>query len=637
MRTKMLIENLQNIEKPLSRTSLAKRMNLSESSIRNLVRETNQIGSKNGFRVELKKGEGYYLSLLDQKQFDLYMKNQVEVVDVYNPKLRIKNMLFDIFQKEGYFTFEQLAESIQVSRSTIVRDFEKVEEVLKEYGLSVERKPHFGLRITGQEQNYRRAFSEFVLASDLYLEPAQEFQSFLKSFNHDDLKSLLREELIEKELKMSDVALNNVLNHIQVLIFRAKKHNFVLDKIRVESPEKVYYQVAKNISIWIEKHHDVSLPEAEVSLLSAHIAGKTSAGNLGEREKKELLGNIDHLLIQIDSEFFTQLAQDHELKEALILHIFPLISRMYNNLHLENPIIDEVYRKYSNVFLIAFRFSELIEESYGFDLTIDEIGYLTLHFAAHFERLKFKALESYKRIVVICATGGGSAHLLKLKLESIFPKAIIVTSSANETQKFVNELPDLFLTTIPIKEDFNGVPIIHIKQWLDDAEINRIKDTISLNYGSKTTSNSVPNILELFSEKFYYRNDIRDYGELLIKKSKDLIENGYAVEGFDVSVIEREKKFTTIYKNGIAGPHAMKLEGIKDAISVTVYDTPFEWEGRTVQIVFLINLQQGHLFLHKEISRLLLSLMEDEAARERIVNARDFGQLKIELVKLIKG
>lgn len=637
MRTKILIENLQNNEKPLSRTSLAKRMNLSESSIRNLVRETNQIGSKNGFRVTLRKGEGYYLSILDQKKFDLYMKDQVEVLDVYNPKLRIKNMLFDIFQKEGYFTFEQLAESIQVSRSTIVRDFEKVEEVLKEYGLSVERKPHFGLRITGQEQNYRRAFSEFVLASDLYLEPAQEFQSFLKSFNHDDLKSLLKGELIEKELKMSDVALDNVLNHIQVLIFRAKKHNFVLDKIRVESPEEMYFQVAKSISIWIEKNHKVNLPEAEVSLLSAHIAGKTSTGNLGEREKKELLDTIDNILSQIDSEFFTQLAQDHELKEALILHIFPLIRRMYNNLHLENPIIDEFYRKYSNVFLIAFRFSELIEESYGFDLTIDEIGYLTLHFAAHFERLKFKALESYKRIVVICATGGGSAHLLKLKLESIFPKAIIVTSSANEIQKFVNEPPDLFLTTIPINEDFNGVPIIHIEQWLDDAEINCIKDTISLNYGSKTISNSIPNILELFSRKFYYRNDTRDYEELLIKKSKDLIKNGYAVEGFDASVIEREKKFTTIYKNGIAGPHAMKLEGIKDAISVTVYDTSFEWEGRTVQIVFLINLQQGHLFLHREISRLLLSLMEDDAARERIVNARDFEQLKIELVKLIKG
>ncbi|MDF2675338.1 MAG: hypothetical protein K0R09_3610, partial [Clostridiales bacterium] len=58
--------------------------------------------------------------------------------------------------------------------------------------------------------------------------------------------------------------------------------------------------------------------------------------------------------------------------------------------------------------------------------------------------------------------------------------------------------------------------------------------------------------------------------------------------------------------------------------------------GRTVQIVFLINLQQGHLFLHREISRLLLLIMEDSSARERLVNARDFEQFKMELEKLMK-
>jgi lichenan operon transcriptional antiterminator len=55
-----------------------------------------------------------------------------------------------------------------------------------------------------------------------------------------------------------------------------------------------------------------------------------------------------------------------------------------------------------------------------------------------------------------------------------------------------------------------------------------------------------------------------------------------------------------------------------------------------VQIVFLINLQQGHLFLHREISRLLLLIMEDSSARERLVNARDFEQFKMELEKLMK-
>jgi lichenan operon transcriptional antiterminator len=637
MRIKILIEILRKNEKTTSKTFLAKKMNLSDSSIRNLIREANSIGLKNGFQVELIKGEGYYLSVIDEEKFNPYMKEQEEAeFDVYNSELRLKKLIFNIFQSEGYFTFEQIAERMKISRTTIVRDFKKVEEVLYEYGLSLEKKAHYGLRIIGQEQNYRRAFSEFVLASDLYLEPAQEFYEFLRSFNHDELRVLLSVELNEEGLKMSDVALDNVLNHIKILIFRVRKHNFISDEIRVGNSDKVYSKIAGSISTWVEKSHGISLPESEVSLLAAHIAGKASAGNLGETDRKALLDRIDFILKQIDSEFLTELTTDSELKEALILHMFPLLNRMYNNLLLENPIIDEVYREYANVFLIAFRFSELIEENYAFKLTIDEVGYLALHLAAHFERLRFKSLEKYKRIVVICSTGGGSAHLLRLKLESIFPKAIIVTSSANEIHRFKDELPDLFLTTIPIEEEFSNVPVIHIKQWLDDSEINRIKETVSLNTGSKTISNSIPNIIELFSKKFYYRSETKNYEELLIKLSKDLINNGYAMEGFDKSVIEREKKFTTIYKNGIAGPHALKLEAIKDAISVAVFDKSFEWRGRTVQIVFLINLQQGHLFLHREISRLLLLIMEDNFARERLANAKDFEQFKIELEKLIR-
>jgi lichenan operon transcriptional antiterminator len=637
MRIKILIEILRKTEKTTSKTFLAKQMNLSESSIRNLIREANSTGLKNGFQVELIKGEGYYLSVIDEEKFNLYMKEQDESeFDVYNSELRLKKLLYNIFQREGYFTFEQIAERMKISRTTIVRDFKKVEEVLNEYGLALEKKAHYGLRIIGQEQNYRRAFSEFVLASDLYLEPAQEFYEFLRSFNHDELRILLSDELNEEELKISDVALDNVLNHIKILIFRVRKHNFISDEIRVGNSDKVYSKIAGSISTWIKENYGISLPESEVSLLSAHIAGKASAGNLRETDRKELLDKIECILKQIDSEFLTELTFDKELKEALLLHMFPLLNRMYNNLLLENPIIDEVYREYANVFLIAFRFSELIEENYGFKLTIDEVGYLALHLAAHFERLRFKSLEKYKRIVVICSTGGGSAHLLRIKLESIFPRAIIVTSSANEIHKFKDELPDLFLTTIPIEEEFSNVPVIHIKQWLDDFEINRIKETVSLHTGAKHISNSIPNIVELFSKKFYYRNDTRDYEELLIKLSNDLINNGYAMEGFDKSVIEREKKFTTIYKNGIAGPHALKLEAIKDAISVAVFDKPFEWQGRTVQIVFLINLQPGHLFLHREISRLLLLIMEDNLARERLANAKDFEQFKIELEKLIR-
>ncbi|WP_315108930.1 BglG family transcription antiterminator [Clostridium intestinale] len=638
MRTKILLEILMKDKKIVPKAFLTKELNLSESSIRKLIRDSNDIGQKNGFQIELIKKEGYYLSITDEEKLNVYLDNESKAEgDIYNSNQRLKMLLFYIFQTKGYFTIDQLSERMEISRATVIRDLKKIEEIVHENGLFLEKKAHYGFRITGDERNYRRAFSEFVLDSDLYLEPTQEFYEFSNSFNLMDLRKLLSEELYEKELKISDVALENVLNHIKILVFRAKSNNYVSSSTLMEKkPDKVYDEVALTIAEWIKEIYSITLPESEISLLAVHISGKASAGNLEEKDKQKLLDEIGYILNQIDDEFLTNFCNDEELKSALLLHMFPLLNRMYHNLQLDNPLIDEVYSKYANIFVIAFRFGEHIEKTYGFKLTIDEVGYLALHFATHFERIKNKSLEQYKRIVVICTTGGGSAQLLRLKLETIFPKAIVVTSSVNELDRFKNEPPDLFLTTIPINEDFTTVPIIHIKQLLDDSEIKRIKEIVSLTIYKQPISNSVPDIVELFSEKFYYRNSTTDYEELLKMQSRNLIENGYAVEGFDESVLERERKFTTIYKNGIAGPHALKLEAIKDVVSVAVYDRSFEWQGRAVQIVFLINLQQGHLFLHREISRLLLLVMEDNRILERLVNAKDFDQFKIELERIIK-
>lgn len=638
MRTKILLEILMKDKKIVPKSFLTKEMNLSESSIRKLIRDSNDIGHKNGFQIELIKKEGYYLSITDEEKLNIYLDKEAKSeADIYNSSQRLKMLLFYIFQTKGYFTTEQLSERMEISRATILRDLKKIEEIINENGLMLEKKAHYGLKIIGDERNYRRAFSEFVLNSDLYLEPTQDFYEFSNSFNLKELRKLLTEDLYEKDLKISDVALENVLNHIKILVFRSRTNNYVSNhKVMDKKPNKVYDQVALAIAEWIKKTYSITLPESEIRLLAVHISGKATAGNLEEKDKQKLLNEIGYILKQIDDEFLTNFCNDEELKGALLLHMFPLLNRMYHNLQLENPLIDEVYSKYANIFVIAFRFSEHIEKRYGFKLTIDEVGYLALHFATHFERIKNKSLEQYKRIVVICTTGGGSAQLLRLKLEAIFPKAIVVTSSVNELDKFENEPPDLFLTTIPISKEFNKIPIIHIKQLLDDSEIKRIKEIVSLPIYKQPISNSVPNIIELFSEKFYYRNSTTDYEELLKIQSKDLIKSGYAVEGFDKSVLERERKFTTIYKNGVAGPHALKLEAVKDIVSVAVYDKSFEWQGRGVQIVFLINLQQGHLFLHREISRLLLLIMEDNRLLERLINAKDFDQFKIELERIIR-
>ncbi|WP_084011779.1 PTS sugar transporter subunit IIA [Paenibacillus kribbensis] len=68
------------------------------------------------------------------------------------------------------------------------------------------------------------------------------------------------------------------------------------------------------------------------------------------------------------------------------------------------------------------------------------------------------------------------------------------------------------------------------------------------------------------------------------------------------------------------------LSAKKDCISVTILRKPLVFEKRTIQVIILINLQQGQLFLHKEISKMLLHIMEKDDSRHQLLAVQNFDQ-----------
>jgi lichenan operon transcriptional antiterminator len=616
---------------------MAKIMNLSESTIRDLIKEINLNSRTYGIEIQLQKGRGYTAKIRDENLWVQYLRNHPEEVDIYNSNQRIEMLLFYILQANNYITIGNLMERMMLSRSTITRDLEAVEKVLEGLNLKLTRKAHHGLSIEGSEQNYRKAISKFVLNSSLYLEPAKNYKNFLDTIQPGELEKILSDVLSETALKISDVAFENILTHLKVLLFRVKHHNFITKAQFLNTKiDTQFYTVAERIGVWIQERFDIVLPPDEIHFLAAHISTRTNSTIDDMKEREVLHSELGAILTTLDSEFMTQFQDDADLIEALMMHMYPLLKRLYFNLQLENPLIEEIYINYTNVFVVSYTFAELIRKTYGFELTRDEIGYIALHFAAHFERVNNQYIEKIKRIVVICSTGGGSANLIRIKLENIFPKAHIVTTSQFNMSQFANELPDLFLSTIPMQDEFQNIPVLHIKQFLDEVEIRRIKEITALHVANTPVApHQILGLKSLFLMDLFIKTDGKDYLEIIRNQAALMVEKGYTSEDFLDLVLEREEKMPTIYKNGIAGPHPMKLNGKVDSIGVTILESPIEWKGRTVQIIFLINLMQGHLFVHKEISHLLLYYIENDDARERLLRCSTFEGFLDEIEKTI--
>lgn len=114
-------------------------------------------------------------------------------------------------------------------------------------------------------------------------------------------------------------------------------------------------------------------------------------------------------------------------------------------------------------------------------------------------------------------------------------------------------------------------------------------------------------ITSMTKELFYINLRGDNYQDLLRQMCIDATKKGYATKKFKDSVKERETRFETIYKNGVAGPHPMKLDAIRDSISVAVFNPPYKYKDREINDIFLINLQKGNIMLHKRLSNLLIA------------------------------
>src|SRR5699024_12704265 len=115
-----------------------------------------------------------------------------------------------------------------------------------------------------------------------------------------------------------------------------------------------------------------------------------------------------------------------------------------------------------------------------------------------------------------------------------------------------------------------------------------------------------------------------DYITNIKKQAQKMIDYGVAAKSYTDLVLERENKFSTIYENGVAGPHPIKLNALQNTIGVTILKEPIVWQGKEVQIIFLINVKVGHLFLHKEISKFLMKIIDNKEIRNGILQTTDY-------------
>lgn len=631
MRLYYIINDFLNRQDYLNLDYFVETYKVSKRTIQNDIAFLMQVSSRKGYQLHMRRGKGYLLEVVNRQLLDEFIET-LKVNEIYDTKDRVYNMVAYLANQKNFISMDNIADRFKTSKTLVKKGLLEVEEFIKGYQLKLERKSHYGIRITGSMKQYKTLLNDLFFINNEIIEDA--FKEIMGDFSN--VHSLLIEQIEKENLNINYNELKNVIVWLRVTVYYA----YLTNEARVENVVKTNSwsnRIAYEMKMLLEEEYSIGINEESTALLEEklikNVRAKITKTSLCDR----LSQDIDEFLTEIDKSYCTDFASDKEFKKSLLMHVSLLIDRLHQKISYKNTLVNEICIQYPMIFNIAFRFSDMLKEKYGVDVTNDEAGFIATHFAGHMEKERKEKIMRFNRIGVVCSSGGGSAYLIKMQLESLFSKANIKTFSFLQMHELEQFQPDLIFTITQLDREFH-VPIIYIKELLDDDDLMQIRKFLQYdNCDSFSLIDVSSPILSLFSHEFFKVASYDSYMDALKDMAKQLEESGYGGKNYQKYVMEREAYMSTIYMNGVCIPHPIEICADKNMISVCILENPIFYDGKCVRIIFMISLIKQEYELHKEVTKKLYLLMKDEKALKKVLNARSLEELLIVLKEIDGG
>ncbi|UOQ94584.1 BglG family transcription antiterminator [Halobacillus shinanisalinarum] len=634
-----ILRELMAADTAITSQYLAKVTDVTSRTTRDDIKHLDEL--LEGAKIDSIRAKGYQLDIQDNQRFLHYLKKvyQEQVVTdsiiPNSPEERIRYMIKRLLLEDSYIKLEDLSEDMHISKSTIQNDLKRVKKILKKYDIDMDKRPNYGLKLQGSELKLRFCMSEYVFDRAKKAEASNEIRTDqLFSLTETELSviwTIMIEEIQENEITPSDIAIKNLYIHIAIACKRIKSGNHVsiykanLEEIRNQKE----YNVADRIVAKVEYCLQLTFPHEEVAYIAIHLMGTKmiSQTNMNEEKIRDFLDeDIQQvtlaILNKIEEKFDLGIRHDRELIVGLALHLKPAINRYRYGMNIRNPMIDDIKANYPLVFETGIVASMVLEEVMGVTIDENEIGYLALHIGAAIERRKMK--KGPKRCLIVCASGFGSAQLLKYKLQSEFDSKleIAATTEYYKLQQCSLENIDFIVSSIPIPDSL-PIPVIEVNTILGENDLERIKTMVFKN--SISLFDYVKESLVFLDQPFSTQEQVLNflYDEL---RNKGLVHHGFLK-----ALYEREAVAPTAFGNLVAVPHPITPLSEQTFLTFCTLKRPIEWGEKRVQFICLLSVKKDSTEDLQSMYEMLGKIIDDVSLVEDLIRSKSCS----EFIKLL--
>lgn len=569
---------------------ICEQLDIAPRTLRNDLKKYKSIFLENGVTLISKPGVGYRFEIFDKDLYFIFIKDLIKkethsqhLIPVY-PEERVNYLIKLLLSTDEYTKIEDLEEKLFVSRSTLTNDLKEVRERLEYYHLDIESRPNYGMKILGQEFNRRACISKYYL----YVDPYDNVILNTEKKEHKEvIKKLLYETITESNFTLTDIGFENLVIHIMIVLMRIGKltEDGIIESIYKNLEEKKEFRIACLLVNKLENQFKVRFPKIEIYYITIHLLGKKSMqynkdNSLINQETQDLL---NYTFKRIKQNFQLDFSQDFELFTALALHFQPMLNRLKYGLYIENPLICKIKNENPLAFEVSLYAGSIIKEVKKYDVSVNEAGYIALHFALALERFHEKIKS--KDIIIVCASGAGSSQILLYKLKQKFKNHInnVKVAKLYELSDIEQSKYDFIISTVPIPFK-TQIPIINVQYFLNEEDVDLVGNIFT------ETENEYSFINEYFKEELFFKDLAGATKEEVLRNMCNEVHKAMDIpQDFYELVIKREEMASTEFGNNIALPHPIKAITNTTFVAIAMLKRPIKWDKQQVKFVFLIS------------------------------------------------
>ena len=580
---KIIMKELLASDVPLTSEHLALTCGVSSKSIRRYLADLKDQCEQHGATIIMKPGLGNLIRIDDEKKFHTFLEKERSSQKIPNsPEERLDYLLNLLLYNSDYVKVSDIADDLFISTSRLSIDLKNLRSLLDNYHLKIVNKPNYGIKIQGNERDRRICMAEYYMKKrndDTTSNPNDAYQVMINN--------VITKVLVQKNIHMSDIALQSLAIHLLIAVERIKTSNII--QLTSETQQKMEakgeYSIALALKDAIEHTFGITLPISEICYLTQHLIGKkhfesdTNEFDVEVNEEVTILVNV--ILRSIFDQTRMDFYNDIDLKMNLMLHMIPFLERVRNQMMVHNPIINDIKEKYSFAYELASIGLSAVCERLKVKITEDEISFFALHFILALERKREEVAPS--NILIVCSTGRATSQLLAYQIQKKFGDRINVIRiiEAHRLDQMNLESFDFIFSTVPIHKEY-PLPIRQINNLLEEKDFNLIESCLK-------AGTAKLHIRDLMDEKLFFTDiDAQNKEEalqILIQKVSDHVS---IPDNFYQLVLEREEFASTELNNLVAIPHPNCAVTNSTFIATGILKQPILWNSKSVQIIFLI-------------------------------------------------